>query len=252
MNKKGKIITITSGKGGVGKTIFATNLAGVFSYLNKKVLLVDMDLSCGGISVLLNVSKGKTIYNLFDDIINNRYKDESNYVYTYDKYISILPSCKDPREAAKIDSKVLEQIINIYRNHYDYIIIDTTHIPNKDTLISLDIADTILYLIGDNPQELKNTANILTVLKDLDKDNIKVILNNSYRLENNYFSKFDIKSVIEHNIDYILPNSLYIKNINKYLMEGKILILNDNLSFTSNKDRELLLKLAKDVGDIDE
>ena len=35
-------------------------------------------------------------------------------------------------------------------------------------------------------------------------------------------------------------------------MEGKILILNNKLSFKSDKDRELLIKLAKDVGDIDE
>jgi MinD-like ATPase involved in chromosome partitioning or flagellar assembly len=114
------------------------------------------------------------------------------------------------------------------------------------------MADVILYLIGDNPQELKNTSNLLSILKDLNKDNVKVILNNSYKEENNYFSKYDIKSVIEHNIDYILPKSLYIKNINQYLMEGKILILNNKLSFKSDKDRELLIKLAKDVGDIDE
>ena len=252
MKNKGMIITINSGKGGVGKTIFATTLAGVFSYLKKKVLLIDMDLSSGGISVLLDIPKGKTIYNLFDDIINNRYKDEDAYVYKYDDYVSVLASCKDPREASKIDSNVLEQIINIYKNHYDYIVIDTTHIPNRDTLLSLDMADVILYLIGDNPQELKNTSNLLSILKDLNKDNVKVILNNSYKEENNYFSKYDIKSVIEHNIDYILPKSLYIKNINQYLMEGKILILNNKLSFKSDKDKELLIKLAKDVGDIDE
>ena len=252
MKNKGMIITINSGKGGVGKTVFATMIAGVFAYLKKKVLLVDMDLSSGGISVILDISKGKTIYNLFDDITNNRYKDEDDYIYKYDEFISILPSCNDPREASKIDSKVLEHILNIYKNHYDYIIIDTTHIPNKDTLISIDMADIILYLIGDNPQELKNTANLLSILHDLNKNNIKVILNNSYKQEKNYFSKFDVKSVIDHNIDYILPNSLYIKNINRYLMEGKVLTLNNKLSFSNVKDRELLLKLVKDIGDIDE
>ena len=45
---------------------------------------------------------------------------------------------------------------------------------------------------------------------------------------------------------------MYIKNINKYLMEGKILVLNNNLSFTNNKDRNLLISLAKDIGDISE
>ena len=60
---KGKVIAIASGKGGVGKTIFATNLAGVYHHLKKKTLLIDMDLSSGGINVLLNLSNAKTIYN---------------------------------------------------------------------------------------------------------------------------------------------------------------------------------------------
>ncbi len=69
---RGKVIAIASAKGGVGKTIFVTNLAGVYHHLKKKVLLIDMDLSSGGINVLLNLSNAKTIYNLADDILNNR------------------------------------------------------------------------------------------------------------------------------------------------------------------------------------
>ena len=46
---------------------------------------------------------------------------------------------------------------------------------------------------------------------------------------------------------------MYIPNINNYLMDGKILVLNDKLSFKNNKDRDLLIKMAKDfVGDINE
>ncbi len=65
---KGKVIAIASGKGGVGKTILCTNLAGVYHHLQKKVLLIDMDLSSGGVSVMLNLNNSKTIYNLADDI----------------------------------------------------------------------------------------------------------------------------------------------------------------------------------------
>ena len=251
--KKSKIITIFSGKGGVGKTIFASNLAGVYSSLKFKTLLIDLDLTSGGISVLLNLPKSKTIYNLSDDILNNRFKEHSEYVYHYDEFIDIIPSCKDPREGNKIESTIILQILTIFKNHYDVIIIDTNHIPNNASLTALDMADKILFMISDNPIDLKNSANLLAILKQNDKNNINVILNNSQNCEKNYFSRFDIKNILNHNIDYILPNSMYVKNINKYIMDGKILVLNNKLSFKNDKDRELLIKMAKTlVGDENE
>ena len=250
---KGKVIAITSGKGGVGKTIFATNLAGVYQHLKKKVLLIDMDLSSGGVNVLLNITNNKTIYNLADDILNNRFKEASDYVYHYSEYVDILSSCKDPRQASKIDMKLLEQIIMIYKNNYDVVILDTTHIPTTWTITALDLADKVLFMITDNILDLKNSSNMLNILSEIKENNLKVILNNSIRIEKKYFSKFDIKNIIKHNIDYIIPASMFIPNINKSLMEGIILVLNENLSFKNKNDRELLINIAKNmVGDEDE
>ena len=247
---KGKVITVTSSKGGVGKTIFITNLAGVYSFLKRKVLLIDMDLSCGGISVLLNVDKTKTIYNLNDDIINNRFKELDDYVYHYNEFVDIIPACRDPRQGNKIDNKVLEQIISLYKYNYEALLIDTTHVPVGATLTALELADKIIYMITDNPLDLKNSASMLTILKDFSKEKVNVLLNESQNNEKTYFSKFDIKSVIKHNIDYILPSSMYIPNITKYIMEGKILVLNNKLAFKNKSDKELLIKIANDmVGD---
>ena len=244
---RGKVIAIASGKGGIGKTIFATNLAGVYHHLKKRVLLMDLDLSSGGVNVMLNISNAKTIYNLADDILNNRFKEASDYVCHYSEYIDILPSCKDPRQGSKIDYKLIEQIVSIYKNNYDVVILDTNHVPTTYTLEALDLADYILFMITDNLLDLKNSASLLSILEDIKEEGIKVILNNASRNEKNYFSKFDIKSIIHHNIDYILPSSMYISNINKYLMEGKILVLNNNLKFNNKSDRELLIRIANDL-----
>ena len=69
---EGKIITITSRKGGVGKTTTLLNLAGIYSNLEKKVLIIDLDLYSSSISVSLNLKKDKTIYNMVLDITNNK------------------------------------------------------------------------------------------------------------------------------------------------------------------------------------
>lgn len=249
---KGKVVSVTSGKGGVGKTTFITNLAGVYHYLKKHVLLIDMDLSCGGVGVMLNLDNSKTIYNMADDILNNRFKDANDYVTHYTEYIDILPSCKDPRQGNRIDLKLIEQIISLYKSSYDVILIDTTHIPTSYTLQALDLSDEIIFMTTDNIQDLKNGSNFLTILNEV-KEKVHVILNNSSNNEKNYFSKFDIKSIIKYNIDYILPSSMYIHNIEKYLMDGKILVLNKNLSFKNKSDSELFIKIAKDmVGDVSE
>ena len=52
----GKIVTVSSVKGGVGKTTLTTNLAGIYFLLKKKVLIIDLDLYAGGIATILNVS----------------------------------------------------------------------------------------------------------------------------------------------------------------------------------------------------
>lgn len=247
-NIKGVVVAVTSSKGGVGKTIFATNLLGVYETLKKKVLLIDMDLSCGGVNVLLNLPKTKTIYNLADDILNNRFKNYDDYVYRYSDYVGIIPSCKDPRQGNKIDGKIIEQVIAIYKNYYEIVLIDTTHIPTNVTVTSLDIADKIMFMITDNPLDLKNSASMLAILKK-NKENVFVVLNESYRNEKSYFSKFDIKSVIKYNIDFVLPSSMYINNINKFIMDGRILVLNNKLSFRNNRDRELMIKIAEIISD---
>lgn len=250
--KKGKIITITSAKGGIGKTIFATNLAGVYHYNKKKTLIMDLDLYAGGISVILNSQNKKTIYNLVDDIMNNRFQDALDYVSKYSEYVDVLSTCRDPRQGGKIEAKFIEQIIQIYHNRYDVIIIDTTHIQVPPTLVAMDMADTVLYMVSNDPIDLANSKSNMAIFRDIEKKNIKVVLNNSFNPDKKYFSNFDIRSVLKHNIDYVLEESMFIPGIDRYLMEGKILVLNDNLSFKKEKDRAFLIKLAEDLCEDDE
>ena len=61
-----KIITIFSCKGGVGKTTLTLNLAGIYSLMDKKVLIMDLDLNSGGIALSLNVNCDKTIFSLLN------------------------------------------------------------------------------------------------------------------------------------------------------------------------------------------
>ena len=253
---KAKVFTVSSVKGGVGKTTFLLNLAAIFKRLNKNVLVVDLDLYCGDIASTLNIANARDIYNLFEDINNNKFDDFDNYVTKYTENIDILPSQKDPRFARKISSKVLDVILYKAQLKYDVILIDTNHILTDINLFAFDYSDQILYILNNDSMNLKNMKSFVSILNDMGKTNYKIILNESREKGRNFYNKYDIKNVINKGINYIIPESFYFKNIDKYILKGEILMLNDHIYKKYKNTSRILNMIAKDllteVGDSNE
>ena len=245
-NKKGKIITVTSAKGGVGKTIFLLNLAGIFSRMKQKVLIVDCDLVGGAVALDLNLNPIKNIFHISDDIFNNRYQNYTDYLTSYQDNIDIVASCKDPKQALKIDMNYIMMFLKQVKNEYDIILVDTTHGFTKENINILDKSDIILYMMTNDIMDIKNTKSYMEVMNDIEMDHIKIILNNSRDINLNYFSKYEIRSMIGRNIDYSLDRSLYIKNITSFLIEGEIFTLNKSLTFKDKNDLKKLENMARD------
>lgn len=245
-NKKEKIITVTSAKGGVGKTIFLLNLAGIFSRMKQKVLIVDCDLVGGAVALDLNLNPIKNIFHISDDIFNNRYQNYTDYLTSYQDNIDIVASCKDPKQALKIDMNYIMMFLKQVKNEYDIILVDTTHGFTKENINILDKSDIILYMMTNDIMDIKNTKSYMEVMNDIEMDHIKTILNNSRDINLNYFSKYDIRSMIGRNIDYSLDRSLYIKNITSFLIEGEIFTLNKSLTFKDKNDLKKLENMARD------
>ena len=176
MNNEGKIITITSRKGGVGKTTTLLNLAGIYSNLEKKVLIMDLDLYSSSISVSLNLNKEKTIYNMVLDITNNKFTEVEDYMIKYNDYISVLSSVNDPRLANHIGVKYIEQIINMVKHYYDVILIDTNHVLNDINVKVYDNSDTIVNVMSNDPVDLVNTKNFITIAKDIEFKDLRIEL----------------------------------------------------------------------------
>ena len=148
MNKNiGKIIVISSVKGGVGKTTTILNLAGIYSLSGKKVLIIDLDLNAGGVATLLNIDNKKDIYMLVDGIANNRFTELSDYVIPYNNNIDVLSSPIDPRNANKIQSKYIPTILNIAKYQYDVVLVDTNHVMNEISLTALDNSYNNLFIL---------------------------------------------------------------------------------------------------------
>ncbi len=238
--KKAKIFTITSVKGGTGKTTIAINLAGLLSLRKIKTIIVDLDLNFGVVAPTLNVQAENDIYDLVNDITNNKFDQIDNYVSKYNEYIDILPAPKDLRSAYKIDPKYISTILNKLGYKYDVILIDTNHIIDGVNLVTYDASDQIIYIMTSDLMDIRNMKNMVTIYEDMKNNNYKIVLNDAISHEN---SPKRIENILEHPINYIIPKSSYIKNIEEYVMKGKIATLEEKKKeFKLNKLLDDLLK----------
>ena len=245
----GKIVTISSVKGGVGKTTMTLNLAGIYCELNKKVLIIDLDLYSGGIAASLNVKNTKDIYTMMDSMANNRFTELKKYVTTYNKNIDVLACPKDPRMGAKVSGRYIPLIFDLAKKEYDVVLVDTYHILDEINLTALDYSYMTLFIITNDIVDLKNMKSLISIFKDTDKKNYLVLLNNSRDTGKDYLSLYDIRTIIKNNIDYTLSKNYYIKNIDKYIMAGEILTLNNSVNLFHSKDINNMKKMALDLID---
>jgi len=197
---------------------------------------------------LISVDKGNITY-LFgvDDLNNNRFHDFKNYIISYDKFIDVLSCPKDPRQANKIEAKYVELILDKAVFNYDVVLIDTSHVLDQFNVLTMDLVDHMLFLVTNDPLDLKNMRSLVSILNDVNYKNHKIILNESVSPFKKYFSLYDIKNVIGANIDYVISKDFYIKNIDNFIMSGKIITLDAKAPSIFAKDYTTLMQIITDI-----
>ena len=240
---RGKIVCFYGGKGGVGKTTTLLSLAGTLSKLNKKVLIVDLDLTNGAIAISLNREANKTIFNFVEDYINNKYNDLDKYITKYDENISFVASPKDPRYASRIDVKYIENLLEKSVYNHDVVLIDTPSILNEISVYSLDKSDVVYLLTTNDCVSLKNIKNIVNLFIENNLDKYKIILNNSFIPNKDYFSNYDIKNIIGHNVDYVISSSFHVNNLDELVVNGEII----TYKYSKFKDEKIFKLIANEI-----
>ena len=243
----GKIVAISSVKGGVGKTTLTANLAGIYFLLKKKVLIVDLDLYAGGIATVLNVDSKKDIYMLVDSISNNRFTSLRDYVSSYNSGIDVLSAPKDPRDVSKIEGKYIAKVLEIAKTEYDVVLVDTHHLLDEMTLVVLDACYMSAFVVTNDLVDLKNMKSLISIFNETKKENYRIVLNNSRDTGKDYISLFDVRNILKNNIDYTISRNFYVRNIDKYVLNGEILTLNKFINRTYSSDIKNMTKLALDL-----
>ena len=176
---RAKTISVTSVRGGTGKTTTALNLAAAISLNKLKVLVIDLDLYESAVGPLLNITNDENIYTLASDMLNGYTKPLNTYITPYNAYIDCILAPNDPRRAASVYSKSITDILEKFKSSYDYIVIDTNYFMNDLNLSILDESDLILYVIDNDLVSLKAMRSMTTIYKDIEKNNYRILINKS-------------------------------------------------------------------------
>lgn len=178
--KDARVMAFFSSKGGVGKSVLALNTAVVLSKeANKKVLLIDMDLQFGDISIMVNKFNYKTILDSVEEGQIDSFESLKAYLYKHNDNLDILFAPGKPEAAEYIGKDAVEKIMKAFQKQYDMIIVDTGINFNDSTLYILDTAQKIFLVSTIDIVALKNTKLGLGVMESLgyDKDKVKLVIN---------------------------------------------------------------------------
>ncbi len=159
-----KVISVSSGKGGVGKSNFVANLAYSFSRLGKKVVIIDADLGLANIEVLFGVIPTKNLSHvLYEDLaITDALSDGPNG-------IKFLSGGSGLRELSKINNREMQRVIDCFNyldKVFDIILIDTGA-GVSDIVINFIKASTMSIIIATpEPTSITDAYALIKIIKE--------------------------------------------------------------------------------------
>ncbi len=151
------IITVTSGKGGVGKTTTTINLGAALNALNKEVIIVDANLTTPNVGLHL----GAPIVPVNLNHVMQGKAKVSDAIYEHDSGTKVIPSSLSVKELRKINHGKLTDVAKKLRGMADFILLDSAAGLGDEAVASIEAADELV--IVTNPEITAVTDALKTV-----------------------------------------------------------------------------------------
>jgi pilus assembly protein CpaE len=161
----GKIITVFTAKGGVGKTMLSINLGVVLSQRGaNKVCVVDLDLASGDVAISLLLDPVRTIADAVPMTGHIDTTGAASLLTRYRPGLEMLLAPVTPGDAEKIPPSLVGELLAVLRTMFDYVVVDTPPQLNEHVLTALDASAHHVLVTNPDVPSLKNLRVVLDVL----------------------------------------------------------------------------------------
>ncbi len=196
----GKVITIVSGKGGVGKTVSAINIAASLNKLKKNVILVDCNFTTPNTALHL----GSPIVPITLNHVLAGKKKVYEAVYQHYSGLKLVASSISLKALKNINLEKLPKAIKDLKRISDLIVIDAAAGLGKEALLALENADDIIVVTNPEMPAVTDALKTIRMAEQLDK-NVLGVLITRVRKDNKEMKIRDIANLLEKPIIGVIP-----------------------------------------------
>ncbi len=237
----GKIITLFSTKGGLGKTTLACNLAiGMATQSGQSVVLVDLDLQGGDVAVILNLTVNQTIADLVQEDWEGDITVIDTFLAAHFSGINVLCAPNSPEQAELVTPGHVTKLINYLKTKFDFVILDTAPAYSEINLNVLEMSDSLVVLVAQDLPTLRHVRSTMEVLAALNfTDKINLVLN---QLRPDGISVKELEKNLGRSMTTLIPtdDKTVLQSVNK----GQPFVLTQKNSRVAGCLMELAGKLA--------
>ncbi|PIO07848.1 hypothetical protein COU59_02795 [Candidatus Pacearchaeota archaeon CG10_big_fil_rev_8_21_14_0_10_34_12] len=246
-----KIIVITSGKGGVGKTTTAINLGAAINFFKKDVLVVDGNLSTPNIGVYLGSPEVPVNLN---HILSGKANIEEA-IYEHDSGMKVIPSSLSIKELKKTNPEKMKNLKKGFRRASEIVIVDSAAGLGNEALSAMDLADELIIVTNPEITAITDALKAIKIAEEKRKPVLGVVIT-KVRKDDIEMQPESVKEMLEVPIlgmvpyDLDIPKSLGLRNAvvhthprsktARAYKEIAAQIL--NIPYDSDEDKETLLK----------
>ena len=207
--RDGKVITVFSAKGGVGKTTLSTNVAAYLASTGAKTLIVDLDLMFGDVAISLQLTPPSSVHDLVAMAGHLDAQGLESVVTKHDDSgLDVIAAPSDPADADRVPSQVILELLRVARTVYDYIVVDTPPAFTEHVLASFDVSDLNLLIATLDIPAVKNLRIAINTLDALgaSQEGRCIVLNRADAKVG--LKPDDVEAALKHGIGATVPNSI--------------------------------------------